>query len=1032
MHNKTIKYSENSKKIFTLSIILIFLFLIIQIHADTHITDPNANQEKKEVKADNEQAKVTSQEDGKKKADFTGTGGSVTDDKGNQFTGIKPQTDGKKAEIIFDKNNNVASADFKTEAGKQEQKYTFGNDEFKVPPNSQVEKKDGSDRISIKMPDGSLVSEPPERTAKNKEREGTQPNIVTYEGKDIKIKTEISKAIWNGENVKIEKSTKEIKYSGSLNYQWDEKTEKWLQFVDKEQDFSTQGVSTTTKADAQKSITETGKEKNDRTYIGFDEGVGVPNMPQEGGSWISYGEKTLAGGSTNNKASSLITLGKDNPYVPIDPNTDKFSLKPSANSDFSLSNRQAENQVALFQTRGNINVNIGNKEYAIDGKQLYMNPFAEGNAKSPAFNWQASDTNYNSLLPTKQGEATQQWVFNRDNQYRSLPVGQNPQDFSSSFSYNYPAPQNQVPLAAQPQSPSVNQPSQNGLPQLQQMRSPTAQELANVNVQSNNNQDTRASTKNFQVSTYEPIDPKQPLMIKQSDGTMILNKNNLRPVQGAQEIARSLEAWRARNAEEWIGNSIKDWDSKTPVDAVIGKNIPAQGATEYIPGGQKGIDNIQMTIMGQKNILTDSIIPHETAHTILAEELLKGKPLGTTIPRWADEGTCSTLECFSERSKLNNILVQSLQNEGKFRDTAIPFNKMLSMQNYPDTDEKTLALYAQGTSAAEYLIRKGGGGTEGRRKFMEFVGDAMNNRGSDTAWTGALQKHYGIQNPSDFQTGWNKDVYKRVYEDKSFFQPPLPPSQFPPTNIRSAPQPLTNPQSYAPQSNPIFSSSSVRIATHIQGSSGQPLKLTDGTGTLIGRDRNTGDGIILTAAHTFDNIGQAGVSLEFYGKQGRIPATVINHDYASGRDLALLRVPANTIANIPETRVAPSNYNPRVGDNVLRVGCPGGGAFTPTQCSIVSIDRYVGPSNLQTTKQSVKGESGGGLFDPKIKSLIGVNRRGDTIEDQAIYANIKSIHEYLRANGYGYLIPNFIIILENNFFEVSQNLLTSKSLMIYN
>ena len=138
-----------------------------------------------------------------------------------------------------------------------------------------------------------------------------------------------------------------------------------------------------------------------------------------------------------------------------------------------------------------------------------------------------------------------------------------------------------------------------------------------------------------------------------------------------------------------------------------------------------------MNIQGSRERLLDSVLPHEVTHTIFATHF--GRPL----PRWADEGACTTVEHASEKGKQQTMLIDFLMT-----GRGIAFNQMFAMTEYPPD---VLPLYAQGYSLARFLIAQGG-----RRRFMGYVGDGMQNGD----WTQATQKHYGYKNLSELQLTW--------------------------------------------------------------------------------------------------------------------------------------------------------------------------------------------------------------------------------------------------------------------------------------
>lgn len=198
----------------------------------------------------------------------------------------------------------------------------------------------------------------------------------------------------------------------------------------------------------------------------------------------------------------------------------------------------------------------------------------------------------------------------------------------------------------------------------------------------------------------------------------------------AREIGDSGEAYRRTLAQEWLGRELPPWSEPCPVTVKVGSHLGAGGATSFCfhqgqPYGWR------MEIQGSRERLLDSVLPHEVTHMIFATHF--GRPL----PRWADEGACTTVEHVSEKAKQQHLLVEFLTT-----GRGIAFNKMFAMKDYP---KDILPLYSQGYSLARYLIAAGG-----RQKFVAYVGDGMNLNN----WTLATKKHYGFESLSDLQITW--------------------------------------------------------------------------------------------------------------------------------------------------------------------------------------------------------------------------------------------------------------------------------------
>ena len=200
--------------------------------------------------------------------------------------------------------------------------------------------------------------------------------------------------------------------------------------------------------------------------------------------------------------------------------------------------------------------------------------------------------------------------------------------------------------------------------------------------------------------------------------------------QLAAEICQAAETYRRDLAIEWLGAELPPWQQPCPITAQVHPQLGAGGATSFM--FNRGVPfGWTMNIQGSRERLLDSVLPHEITHTIFATHF--GRPL----PRWADEGACTTVEHTSEKTKQEKFLVEFLKTE-----RGIPFNHMFAMTEYP---RDILPLYSQGYSLARYLIHQGG-----KRKFVQYIGDGMQARN----WTAATKKHYGFESLSELQVTW--------------------------------------------------------------------------------------------------------------------------------------------------------------------------------------------------------------------------------------------------------------------------------------
>ncbi len=143
-------------------------------------------------------------------------------------------------------------------------------------------------------------------------------------------------------------------------------------------------------------------------------------------------------------------------------------------------------------------------------------------------------------------------------------------------------------------------------------------------------------------------------------------------------------------------------------------------------------------------------MPHEVTHTIFATHF------GCPLPRWADEGACTTVEHQEERQKQQQWLVRFLKTE-----RGIPFNRMFAMTEYPGD---ILPLYSQGYSLARFLIAQGG-----RPKFIRFVGHGLNTG----HWPAAVQQYYGFESLGRLQLTWVEWVKKGSPDDLQVASAPV-------------------------------------------------------------------------------------------------------------------------------------------------------------------------------------------------------------------------------------------------------------------
>lgn len=208
--------------------------------------------------------------------------------------------------------------------------------------------------------------------------------------------------------------------------------------------------------------------------------------------------------------------------------------------------------------------------------------------------------------------------------------------------------------------------------------------------------------------------------------------------QLAKTFGEYAEKYRTEKAKEWLGQEMPQWKDRCPleVQVIVGRT---GGATTFTYDmNVLGVQSQEMTIFGEVPQLLNSVLPHEITHTVFAYHF------GQAVPRWADEGGSVLSENDKERLE-HDIKCREFLNEGR----GIPLKYLFAMKNYP---RDTIVLYAQGYSVSDYLIRQGGGGIKGRKKFLDFVGTGLQS--DNRNWEKAVRTHYGLESVDDLQEQW--------------------------------------------------------------------------------------------------------------------------------------------------------------------------------------------------------------------------------------------------------------------------------------
>jgi len=271
--------------------------------------------------------------------------------------------------------------------------------------------------------------------------------------------------------------------------------------------------------------------------------------------------------------------------------------------------------------------------------------------------------------------------------------------------------------------------------------------------------------------------------------------------QQARRIGDAAEQYRHDLAVEWTGQPLPRWSRPCPITAQVAPNLGAGGATSFV-FDRGEVFNWTMTIQGSEERILDSVLPHEITHTIFASHFRQ------PLPRWADEGACTTVEHPVERARQHRMLIEFLRT-----GRGIAFPEMFAMREYP---ADVLPLYAQGYSLARYLIERGG-----RRRYVAFVGDGLD--GND--WATALGRHYGVGDLANLQQTWLDWVKKGCPAPPAAIAAAIPePANWSPTTRGQSPDPTPRRQPSPERLATTTSRQSIYVQqarrTQRQGSSG--------------------------------------------------------------------------------------------------------------------------------------------------------------------------------------------------------------------
>lgn len=176
------------------------------------------------------------------------------------------------------------------------------------------------------------------------------------------------------------------------------------------------------------------------------------------------------------------------------------------------------------------------------------------------------------------------------------------------------------------------------------------------------------------------------------------------------------------------------------------------------------------------------------------------------------------------------------------------------------------------------------------------------------------------------------------------------------------------------------------------------IKVSDGKGSNFGSgtiiNSVAGRTIILTCGHVFRGLTKNGsIEVDVFddGEFKRYAGRLIKYDMKA--DVGLMSIETKT--PLPAISLAAAKDAPQIGDAIFSIGCGGGANPTRMAGKVTTLNRYIGPDNLECSGTPKQGRSGGGLFDADNR-LIGVCFAADPPRKCGLYAGLKAIRDLLK------------------------------------
>jgi len=212
----------------------------------------------------------------------------------------------------------------------------------------------------------------------------------------------------------------------------------------------------------------------------------------------------------------------------------------------------------------------------------------------------------------------------------------------------------------------------------------------------------------------------------------------------AEKVARIVERTRLDMYRKWFGHDGAEWITRCDVFLhataneyyrTTGESMesPGHSRIEIDPASQRVV-NRRMDMHCDQNGMLETVLPHETTHTVVA-----GMFGPTHVPRWADEGMAVLTETPGRIEQHRRNLIRFHKEQ-----TLFGVRELMEQREFP-ARERISAWFAQSVFLVEFLAAQ-----HGAVVFSEFLRDGLRE-----GYELALRRHYSWSF-SDLEAHWGQ------------------------------------------------------------------------------------------------------------------------------------------------------------------------------------------------------------------------------------------------------------------------------------